>query len=82
MRIGDIELPDSEVEKLSRKRRQLFDLMVGAYPGGVTGWSMTLAAGTGRASRMDELNKGILDKYNLIIRGQQIGSNREGSNLF
>lgn len=74
MRIGKIEIPDSEVERLSKAKRKILYALVEALPYALTTWNIYMVGGTGAPARIRELNQWLIE-YDLIIKNERISSN-------
>jgi hypothetical protein len=77
MKIGNIEIPNSEVEKLSDRKKKILYCLYDAYPRfSVTTWTIQDAGGSGHATRRKNLKEWLEKNYGLTIEKENHSSKK------
>jgi hypothetical protein len=82
MTINDIEIPDSEIEKLAGTKQRILQALHIAFPSAISVRDLYNAAGTGAPSRMRELNRDFLAERGLVITARIVRVNERGTQIW
>jgi len=82
MKINEIEIPDSEIEKLSGTKRRILYALYEAHPDPIKIGDLIRAGGSGCQTRRKSLNEDFLSRYGLTIEGKPVGTNENGTQVW